>query len=300
MSVTAALKPPLPPSTVMIHLENHDREDIHVHYTDFDQSDVRRYDGLIGCFRKFRAKYRDALAEFIGTMILVLLTCGVSAEQTLQIGNKSWLTSSLGGGLAVLCGVSVAGHVSGAHINPAVTLTFWAFSGFPFRKVVTYWTAQFLGAFAGAALLYTIIEPAITQFDGGVRQILTEHGTAGIFATYPPLYVGTGAAVASEIIGTALLLLIVMSTGHPNNLPYSNVQGVMIAVGVMTICLSLGYTSGFSLNPARDIGPRIFTAVAGWGLEVFTVREYYALVPMFAPLIGGLLGGLVFSVFIDQ
>ncbi|KAF7720849.1 Aquaporin-3 [Apophysomyces ossiformis] len=295
---TTKIPPPL--SNVMADLENHDREIIHVDYTDFDAAHVGRYGGWVGCFRKYRAKYRDALAEFIGTMILILLTCGVSAEQTLHISNRSWLTSSFGGGFAVLCAVSVAGHISGAHINPAVTLTFWAYSGFPLRKVITYWIAQFLGAFAGAALLYSVVEPAITQFDGGVRQILGDHGTAGIFATYPPLYVGTGAAVASEIIGTALLLLIVMATGHPNNLPYSNFQGGMIAAGVTTICLALGYTSGFSLNPARDIGPRIFTAIAGWGIDVFTVRDYYAVVPMFAPLVGGLIGGLVFTIFIDQ
>lgn len=113
------------------------------------------------------------------------------------------------------------------------------------------------------------------------------------------MYVGIGSAVASEVVGTALLLLVIMVTGHPNNLPFRTAQGVMIAAGVMTICLGLGYTSGFSINPARDMGPRFFTAIAGWGFEVFTVHHYYALVPTFAPIVGGLIGGLVYTIFID-
>ncbi|KAI8144657.1 aquaporin-like protein [Fennellomyces sp. T-0311] len=251
-------------------------------------------------FRDFRAKNREFLAEFIGTLILILLIDGVSAEQTLNIGPKSWLTSSFGTGLAVLFAISVSGHISGAHINPAVTLAFWAYSGFPSRKVPVYMAAQFLGAFTGAALLYTMIYPALYEFDGGDRQILGDHGTAGIFATYPPLYVGTGAAIASEIIGTAILLLLIMVTGHPNNMPFHQSQGVMIACGLMVISMGLGYTSGFSLNPARDIGPRVFTAMAGWGSGVFSIREYYAFIPMFAPYVGGLLGGLVYTIFIDH
>ncbi|KAI7855044.1 aquaporin-like protein [Circinella umbellata] len=252
-------------------------------------------------FRQFRANNREFLAEFIGTLILILLIDGVSAEQTLNsTGPKSWLTSSFGTGLAVLFAISVSGHISGAHINPAVTLTFWAFSGFPTRKVPIYMAAQFLGAFVGAALLYSVIYPALYEFDGGNRQILGDHGTAGIFATYPPLYVGTGAAIASEIIGTAFLLLLIMVTGHPNNMPFHQSQGVMIATGLMIISMSLGYTSGFSLNPARDIGPRVFTAMAGWGTGVFSIRDYYSFIPMFAPYVGGLVGGLVYTIFIDH
>lgn len=190
--------------------------------------------------------------------------------------------------------------IQGAHINPAVTLTFWAFSGFPTRKLPVYFTAQFLGAFVGAAILYSVIYPALNEFDGGDRQILGEHGTAGIFATYPPLYVGYGAAVASEIVGTALLCLLIMVTGHPNNMPFHQSQGVFIACGLMTLSLGLGYTSGFSLNPARDFGPRLFTAVAGWGTGVFSIRNYYSFVPIFAPLIGGLIGGMTYTIFIDH
>ncbi|RCH96326.1 Aquaporin-9 [Rhizopus stolonifer] len=259
-----------------------------------DRNTTRSYDDLKDL------EQEEFLAEFIGTLVLVFLTCGFCAEQTLNIENsKSWLTSSLGSGLSVLIAICIAGHVSGGHLNPAITIAFTVFSGFPIRKAPSYIAAQFLGAFTGAALLYTIVEPAITQFDHGKRQILGELGTASIFGTYPPLYVGTGSAVVSEIMGTALLLMVVMVTGHPNNLPFRTAQGAMIALGITTISLCIGYTSGFSLNPARDFGPRLFTAVAGWGLDVFRVHHYYALVPMFSPILGGLLGGFIYTVFID-
>ncbi|CAO3653144.1 unnamed protein product [Cunninghamella blakesleeana] len=251
-------------------------------------------------WRNFRYKNREFFAEFIGTFVLVLLINGIAAEQTLGVtGPKSWLTSSLGSGLAVLVAISISGHVSGAHLNPAVTISFWVYSGFPRKKVVTYIIAQMTGAFSGSAILFTMIHPAIDLFDQGKRQITGSMGTAGIFATYPPFYVGPYTAIASEILGTALLLLLVMVTGHPNNKPFYTMQGFMIAAGLIVISLSLGYTSGFSLNPARDIGPRVFTAIAGWGSGVFTTANYYAFIPMFAPLLGGLLGGFIYSVFID-
>lgn len=185
-------------------------------------------------------------------------------------------------------------------MNPAITITLWFFRKFPGRNVPVYCAAQFLGAFTGAAVLYSIITPAIDQFDGGHREILGEHGTAGIFATYPPLYVGIASAVASEVVGTALLTLLVMTTGHPRNQPFCAIQGVVVASGITAILLAIGYTSGFSLNPARDIGPRVFTAIAGWGPGVFTAHHYYAIVPMFAPFLGAFVGGVFYTIFIDH
>ncbi|KAI9307833.1 aquaporin-like protein [Cunninghamella echinulata] len=278
------------------HLSSKTLIDKHHH----QQKRYANYPSWIIPWRNFRYKHREFFAEFIGTFVLVLLINGISAEQTLGVtGTKSWLTTSFGSGLAVLVAISISGHVSGAHLNPAVTLTFWIYSGFPKKKVLPYISAQMMGAFSGSAILYTMIHPAIDIFDEGERQINGPMGTAGIFATYPPFYVGPYTAIASEILGTALLLLLIMVTGHPNNSPFYSMQGFMVAAGLMIISLALGYTSGFSLNPARDIGPRVFTAIAGWGVDVFTVSNYYAFIPMFAPLFGGVLGGFVYTVFID-
>ncbi|KAI8092708.1 aquaporin-like protein [Halteromyces radiatus] len=276
-------------------------EGTHHHLYDHRKQHYKMMENLIKKGRMYRSHLREYLAEFIGTCILVLLICGASAEQTLHVEpNKSWLTSSIGSGLAVLIAISIVGHVSGAHINPAVTITFWLFSGFPLKKVPGFILSQLLGAFTGAAILYSVIQPAINEFDGGDRQILGPHGTAGIFATFPAVYVGMSSSVLSEVVGTALLLLIIMATGHQNNLPFRNAQGCFIAVGIVSISLSLGYTSGFSLNPARDLGPRLFTSIAGWGSGVFTVRNYYFFVPLFAPIAGAIIGGACYTIFIDQ
>ncbi|KAI8140112.1 aquaporin-like protein [Fennellomyces sp. T-0311] len=297
--------------STVIDLEKNDtfnREEIvDVHYEDYDQTiavdrtNVHWWYALVSRGRRFRHNNREFLAEFIGTLILILLINGVAAQQRLAISmNNSWLTNAFGNGMAVLFAISVCGHISGAHINPAITVTLWLFSNFPGRKVPTYCIAQLLGAFSGSALLYSIITPALHQFDGGSRSILGDHGTATIFATYPPLYVDIGTAIASEVLGTALLTLLIMTTGHPNNRPFCSFQGVIVATGITSLISSIGYTSGFSLNPARDLGPRIFTAIAGWGPEVFTINHCYALVPMFAPFLGGLTGGIIYNIFIDH
>ncbi|KAG0171883.1 Aquaporin-3 [Apophysomyces sp. BC1034] len=259
------------------------------------------YHRLLACLRRSRHKFREPLAEFLGTLVLILLINGIMAYQILIApNNMSWLTVSLGSGFAVLCAIALSGHVSGAHVNPVITLVFCLYGDFPGHKVPIYWLAQFFGGFCGSAILYVLVLPAIDHFDGGSRTILGKTGTAGIFATYPPPYVGLVSATVSEIVGTGMLVLLILSTGHPNNVPFSYVQGVMVAVGLVTIILAFGYTSGFSLNPARDLGPRLFTAIAGWGIDVFTINDYYVFVPLLAPFVGGIFGGAVYSIFIDS
>ncbi|KAI9314591.1 aquaporin-like protein [Dichotomocladium elegans] len=288
----------------------HGEEIVMPHYPEYDDNpsvsdNYHRHasspqDGFVFRLQQLRHNNRECLAEFLGTLVLVLLVNGVSASQVLNVADKSWLTMTVGNGMAVMFGISICGHISGAHMNPAITLTLWLFGRFPRRKVPIYCIAQLLGAFLGSAVLYSIISPAISEFDGGVRQILGEKGSAGIFATYPPIYIGTGTAIASEVIGTALLCLLVHATAHPSNQPFNSIQGCIVAAGVMAILTSLGYTSGFALNPARDIGPRIFTALAGWGPDVFYAFDYYALIPTLAPFLGAILGGLLYLIFIDH
>ncbi|KAI8970940.1 aquaporin-like protein [Pilobolus umbonatus] len=259
-----------------------------------------RKETFVLALKGIRTQYREYLAEFLGTLVLVMLVCGLSAEKTLNVDStRSALTSSVAAGFALLAGICISGHISGGHINPAVTVTLAVFCNFPFRKVPGYILSQFLGAFTGAALLYSIIEPAITQFDHGERQIAGEFGTAGIFGTYAPDYVGIASAFASEIVGTALFLVLILATGHQGNTLFHAGQAIMISASLLVLILCLGFTSGFSLNPARDLGPRFFAAIAGWSFDVFSVNNYYFFVPMFGPIIGGLLGGVVYMIFVD-
>src|ERR671911_2259989 len=129
---------------------------------------------------------REAAAEFFGTFILIAFGVGVVAQTVLSRGaNGSFLAINIGWGLAVMLGVYAAGGVSGAHLNPAVTLALAVTRGFPWAKVPAYVVAQIAGAFAAAALVYVTYAEAFTAFDGGVRQISGPQATAGIFATYP-------------------------------------------------------------------------------------------------------------------
>src|SRR5918996_4093550 len=129
---------------------------------------------------------REAAAEFLGTFILIMFGVGVVAQTVLSQGaNGSFLAINIGWGLAVMLGVYAAGGVSGAHLNPAVTLALALTRGFAWSKVAPYTIAQVAGAFVASAVVYLTYHDAFNAFDGGVRQIAGEQGTAGIFATYP-------------------------------------------------------------------------------------------------------------------
>jgi len=250
--------------------------------------------------KRFRAEYRDYLAEFIGTMIFIMLLLGVTAAEILNTDpGRSTMASAMGSGLSLLMGFSISYHISGGHLNPAITLASAVYRGFPWRKVPGYVLCQILGAFVAAALLYVIIEPALNEFDGGTRQCTGEYNTANIFGSFPLYYIGIPSAIGSEIIGTAIFIILVFSICRQDNGVFVHGQAIFIPTAIVILALSLGFTSGFSLNPARDIGPRFFAAIAGWGWGIYSAHHYYFFVPMVAPLIGALLGGIVYTIFVD-
>jgi MIP family channel proteins len=186
--------------------------------------------------------------------------------------------------------------VSGAHLNPAVTFALAFHGDFPWRKVGPYMLAQLLGAFGGAATTFMVYREAFDAFDGGQRQIIGEKATAGIFATYPQPYLSTFGGLIDQIIGTMLLLMIIRAIGDTRNLaPGSNIAPFIVGLLVMLIGMSLGLNAGYAINPARDLGPRLFTALAGWGFEVFRANHYWFWVPLVGPLVGGVLGVSIYD-----
>src|SRR5512143_262088 len=151
-----------------------------------------------------RAAWREAAAEFLGTLVLIVFGTGVVAEVTLSHGRTGMpLSIHLAWGLGVTLGIYVSAGVSGAHLNPAVTLTLAALRGFPWRRVPLYVLAQTAGAFTGAALTFLTYREAFTAFDGGVRQVSGPTGTAGIFATYPQPFLSLGGGFVDQVFGTA-------------------------------------------------------------------------------------------------
>ncbi|MCC6163344.1 MAG: MIP family channel protein [Acidobacteria bacterium] len=245
---------------------------------------------------------REALAEFFGTTILLTFGLGVVAQTVLSSGGAgSPLSIHLCWGIAVILGVYASAGVSGGHLNPAVTLALALRRGFPWNRVGPYVIAQVLGAFAGATIVYLTYHEAFAAFDGGVRQIAGAQGTAGIFATYPAAYLSTFGGFIDQVVGTALLVAAVFAlTDSQNAPPQAGLVPVLVGVTVMGIGMAFGVNAGYAINPARDFGPRLFTALAGWGPGVFTAANSYFWVPIIAPCVGAVLGGTLYDLCITQ
>jgi MIP family channel proteins len=250
-----------------------------------------------------RGLSRECLAEFFGTFILIVFGCGVVAQTVLSNSAAgSILAINITWGLAVMMGCYVAAGVTGAHLNPAVTLALAVHRKFPWNKVLPYAVAQTAGAFVASAVVYLTYREALAAFDGGVRQVLGAHGTAGIWATYPRPFLSTfPGGVIDQIVGTALLVAVIFGISDSRNSPApAGVAPVVVGLLVVAIGAAFGFNSGYAINPARDFGPRLFTFVAGWGGEVFSAGNNWWWVPIVAPCIGAVLGGWTYDALIGQ
>ena len=245
---------------------------------------------------------RELLAEFLGTYVMICFGAGVVAQLVLSGGQAGTLLAlNLTWGFAVTLAIYVAGGVSGAHLNPAVTLALAVRRGFPWPKVLPYAVAQTLGAFTASATVFLVYREAFTAFDGGVRQVVGSKATAGIFATYPQTHLSLLGGVVDQVFGTAILMLVILAiTDARNQAPTGNLAPLFIGLLVFVIGTSFGFNAGYAINPARDLGPRLFTAVAGWGFEVFRAGNWWFWVPIAGPLAGGVLGALVYDFFIGN
>jgi MIP family channel proteins len=250
-----------------------------------------------------RGTAREAAAEFLGTFILLMFGIGVVAQFVLSGGkNGQYLSINIAWGLGVTMGAYVAAGVSGAHLNPALTLAFAIRRHFPWRKVLPYVAAQFAGAFAASAVIFVTYREALDAFDGGVRQIGGALGTAGIWATYPQPYLSTfPGGFIDQVVGTALLLIVICAlTDTRNSAPESKLGPLLVGLLVVAIGTGFGVNAGYAINPARDLGPRLFTAMAGWGGGVFTAANHWWWVPVVAPSVGAVLGVYTYDFFVGN
>lgn len=245
--------------------------------------------------------FREAMAEFIGTFILISFGDG-SVAQYVFGGSKygEFLSVNWCWGIGVTMGVFFSGGVSGGHINPAVTLTMAVLGRLPWIKVPVYMLAQYLGAFIASACVFAVYYDALNQYDGGVRQILGDKGTAGIWSTYPQDHVSTAGCFVDQVFGTALLLGCILAITDPHNMsPAPGLRPFLIGLLVHVLGAAYGYNCGYPINPARDLAPRIFTAMAGWGIGTFSHRNWnYFWVPIVGPHVGAILGAFIYQVFI--
>jgi glycerol uptake facilitator protein len=207
-----------------------------------------------------------------------------------EIVKGGYTNITLAWGLAVTFGIYVAGGISGAHLNPAVSLALASFRGFPWRKVIPYSLAQLAGAFAAAAIVYWNYHPAFQAFDPHLEK------TAGVFTTFPAFPNVPLAGLLDQIIGTALLMgLILAVVDDRKAIPISNLAPLMIGGIVVAIGMAWGGMHGYAINPARDFGPRLFTVVAGFKNNGLTDGTYRFIVPIIGPLVGAMLGSMVYD-----
>jgi MIP family channel proteins len=249
-----------------------------------------------------RGLVREVLAEFLGTFVLIVFGVGVVAQVVLsKQANGGYLSINLAWGLAVAMGCYVSAGVTGAHLNPAVTLALAVHRKLPWGKVVPYALAQIAGAFVASAAVYATYHEALAAFDGGVRQVAGPQGTAGIWATYPQPFLSTMGGVVDQVVGTALLVGVILGiTDTRNSAPPAGLTPIVVGLLVVVIGATFGFNAGYAINPARDFGPRLFTFVAGWGGDVFTAGHNFWWVPIVGPLVGGVIGGWVYDAFVGN
>ncbi|NJP47390.1 MIP/aquaporin family protein [Actinacidiphila epipremni] len=251
----------------------------------------------------------ELFAEFAGTMILILIGVGVVA----QVVAGGDLTDPKGGlgdhdsiawawGLGVTFGVYVAARLSGAHLNPAVTVALAAFKGFSWAKVLPYALAQTAGAFVAALIVRWNYTEILGHADPGHTM-----KTQFVFSTLP----GNGAtapgihewgAFRDQVIGTAILLLLIFAvTDVLNTPPGANLGAFIIGLIVVAIGMAYGADAGYAINPARDFGPRLASYITGYGTAWRDQwGNLYWWVPIVGPLVGGLLGGLIYTLFVGR
>lgn len=275
--------------------------------------------------KRLGGTWGEVLAEFLGTFVLICFGDGVVAmtvaalpgsgrtasPTTFFVGASDWLLIAWGWAFAVAFGVYVAGGVSGAHINPAVTVAFAVRRKFPWSKVGPYIAAQVVGAFAGAALVYAVYWQAIDAFNKASKTTRDAAGglaTYSIFATFPaPYYHGNNwGPLLDQVVGTAFLVMFVVAVIDLRNTAVkANLGPLMIGFAVAAIGMSFGANAGYAINPARDFGPRLFAWIAGWGDTALpgTIPgefAWYFWVPIIGPLIGGVIGVLLYDLFIGD
>ncbi|KAJ1884272.1 hypothetical protein LPJ66_010688 [Kickxella alabastrina] len=228
-------------------------------------------------------------AEFIGTLVLTLVGLGISAQnltsKTTQ--HTEALNSSIGWGIAVTLGIWTSAHVSGGHINPAVSIARALFNGFSPAKLPGYLLAQTLGAFSAAFLVWLNYAQALAQLE--LTDPTGTHPATAAFITSN----GTWEGLVAEVLGSFVFVLVIFavtdgrSAGRP-------VAPLVIGLALTGVSLALSSPLAVSINPARDFGPRVFAALA-YGFGVFTEDSLYFWVPLVGPVVGAALGAFVYE-----
>ncbi|WAT00513.1 MIP/aquaporin family protein [Rouxiella chamberiensis] len=248
----------------------------------------------------------QCIAEFLGTGLIIFFGAGCVAALKLAGASFGQWEISIIWGLGVSMAVYLTAAISGAHLNPAITIALCLFANFDARKVVPYIIAQIAGAFCAAALVYGLYYNLFFDFEQShnmVRGSVASLDLAGIFSTYPNPHISVWQAFLVEAVITAVLMALILAlTDDGNGVPRGALAPLLIGLLIAVIGASMGPLTGFALNPARDFGPKLFAYFAGWGKVAFTgARDIpYFLVPIFGPLVGACLGAVGYRALISN
>ncbi|KAM5294978.1 aquaporin-10 isoform 2-T2 [Glossophaga mutica] len=243
---------------------------------------------------------RQCLAEFLGVFVLMLITQSAVAQGVTSGERKgNSFTMFLAGSLAVVIACYVSGNISGAHLNPAFSLAMCFMGRLPWAKLPFYSLAQLLAAFCASGATYALYYDALQNYTGGNLTVTGPKETASIFATYPAPYLSLNNGFLDQVLGTGILMVGVLAILDRRNkgVPVG-LEPVAAGLLVLAIGLSMGVNCGVPLNPARDLGPRLFTYVAGWGPEVFSAGNGWWWVPVVAPPVGATLGTATYQLLV--
>ncbi|WKY09714.1 hypothetical protein Q1695_002236 [Nippostrongylus brasiliensis] len=229
---------------------------------------------------------RNAISEFFGTAMLLFIGLAVVMQLILSDEKmNTWTQINFGWGLAITFTVYTCSKTSGGHYNPAVSLTMVTFGKLPIHHFFVYIVVQTAGAFVGAAVSYALYYDQFLHYDGGVRRILGEKGTARCFCSFPDPHVSNLTCFFDQICGTGLLVFFVaVVIDKRNKIPDAAHPWLFGFILVMVGCCC-GMNLGYPINPARDLGPRFFAYIL-YGPEVFTIHNYYFWIPVVAPCVG--------------
>ncbi|KAF2449530.1 aquaporin [Karstenula rhodostoma CBS 690.94] len=261
---------------------------------------------------RVRTTLREPFAEFWGTLIMISFGNGSIAQVLLSTGQVSapggngfgtYQSVNWGWGLGVMLGIYVAGD-SGAYLNPAITFSNCLYRQLPWRRFPAYFIAQLLGGMVGSCIVYANYISAIDHYEGGhgIRTVPpAPKATAAIFATYPQPFVTKASQFFSEFIASAILMFVIFALKDRANMGMAKSDQwfpFMLLFLVFGMGSCFGWETGYSLNLARDFGPRLMSYGLGYGHEVWSAGGYYFWIPMVAPWFGCMFGGFLYDAFI--
>lgn len=243
-----------------------------------------------------RTRYREPLAEFLA--VIVQLTIGFCVDLSITVSkNDNDFSGNFAWGFASMCGIYIAGGISGAHLNPAISIMLYIYRGFPLRKIPSYIFAQILAAFIAALISYGLYRTAILEYAGGLS--LGDSGTANAFITSRRhSTVDPSTAFFNEFVATGFLAIVVLALGDDSNAPPgAGMSALVLGLVITVLCMAFGYNTGAAMNPSRDFGPRLALLALGYGGDLFR-NGFWVYGPWVACILGAIVGAGFYDIAI--